>query len=107
MFFLNPDSSVTVQIDCQIRRNDIAKIIKGFAEADISRGHSKEKTTLVSSPYEISVNINDTSRAPDKRAIVRIDATIKIFSLRSSEYNPIAYNDVHTTLVKKCAGIKK
>ena len=48
-----------------------------------------EKSTFDRKKKERSVIINDTVLADDKSAIVLIEETVKIFSLRNSEYKPI------------------
>lgn len=45
----------------------------------------REKTTLVIKKYESKVTMNETVRAEDKRAIVLIEETMKMFSERRSE----------------------
>ena len=68
-------------MECSIRRKEEAKIknkvIKTFKR--------KEKITLAIKKYESKLTINETVRADDKRAMVLIEETIKIFSARRSE----------------------
>ena len=66
-----------------------------------------EKTTLERKKKDKRVRVNVTVLAPDKRAIVRIDETVKIFSLKKSEYKPVAYRPVIKILVNKRAGTKR
>ena len=53
------------------------------------------------------VIMKDTVLADDNNAIVLIEETTKMFSLRSSEYNPIAYTEVMAILTANLAGNRK
>ena len=66
-----------------------------------------EKITLERKKYDKSVKVKVTVLAPDKRAMVRMDETVKIFSLKKSEYRPIAYKPVIKTLDNSRAGTKR
>ena len=46
------------------------------------------KTTFDKKKYEIRVIVKATVLAPDNSAIVLIDETVKIFSLKKREYKP-------------------
>ena len=49
-----------------------------------------EKMVLDKKKYPISEITRETIRALFNSAIVLIEATVKIFSLKNTEYNPIA-----------------
>jgi hypothetical protein len=66
-----------------------------------------EKTTLERKKNDKRVKTSDTVLAPDKRAIVLIEETVKIFSVRNSEYKPSAYKVVIPILVNILAGTKR
>jgi len=96
-------SSVYVQIDCTINGSEYVairiRVIKMFK--------CRENTTFVRKKYVTTVAINETVLAPDKSAMVRMDETVKMFSLRNSEYMPNAYSPVVKSLVKILEGTKR
>ncbi len=67
----------------------------------------KEKIMSQKKKYETRVTMKDTILALFRSAMVRIEATVKMFSVRKSEYNPTAYNDVMMTLVSNRDGAKR
>ena len=50
----------------------------------------KEKTTLEIKKKDRRVKTRETVLAPDRRAMVLIDETVKIFSVKNNEYKPSA-----------------
>lgn len=79
-------SNVYIHKECKIRKNDDkkSKIPVGINE------RSSEIMTFERKKYDKSVKTKETILALVKRAIVLTDATIKIFWLKKSEYNPKA-----------------
>lgn len=73
----------------------------------VTMSKRKEKIVLERKKYEISVITKVTIRALFNNAMVRILATTKIFSLKKTEYNPTAYKDVRTSLLKSLEGVRK
>ncbi len=66
----------------------------------------REKLVLAKKKYATSEITNETIRALFNSAIVRIEATANIFSLRKTEYNPIANNVVNIIWVNNLDGVK-
>ena len=66
----------------------------------------KENAVLARKKYAIRDITRDTILALFNSAIVRIDATVKIFSLRNTEYNPTANNVVRISFVIIRAGVR-
>lgn len=70
-------------------------------------GKRKLKIVFARKKYDKSEITNVTMRALFKSAMVRIEATKKMFSERKSAYKEIAYNVVRITREISRAGVKK
>jgi hypothetical protein len=72
---------VCVQIECIIKKKENTKI-KARVRMTFK---CRAKTTFAKKKYESRVTMNETVRADDKRAIVLMEETIKMFSERRRE----------------------
>src|SRR6266446_3389785 len=88
--FFNDFSNVYVHIACMLNKKEKINnnIVVGNNET------RKENVVLARKKYAISDMTRDTILPLFNNAIVRIDATVKIFSLRNTEYKPTANNVV-------------